>query len=397
MPESYQIIHVDMDAFYASVEQLDNPGLMDKPVIVGGDPKKRSVVSAASYEARKFGVHSAMPMSQAIRLCPDAIVLPVRMERYAALSQQIHAIFEQFTPQIEPISLDEAFLDVTGSLRLFGSAEKIGRAIKDQIREQLGLVASVGIAANKFLAKLASDLDKPDGFVVITEENKQQILDPLPVSKIWGVGKVTEKTLKSKGINTIRQLRETPPKILKSIFGDQTPHVIRLAQGVDNREVESNREAKSISSEQTFATDITDKDILLEVLLSQVEDVAQRLRLNDLDAKTITLKLRYEDFRTITRSSTFDQPTNTTKTLWQEAEQVFLKWHKKSGGALRLLGFGVSGLRHAGSGQRQLFEESEQEKQKRLDKAFDKIRGKFGHDALRRGNSDRRVDIVDPG
>ena len=385
MPESYQIIHVDMDAFYASVEQLDNPGLMDKPVIVGGDPKKRSVVSAASYEARKFGVHSAMPMSQAIRLCPDAIVLPVRMERYAALSQQIHAIFEQFTPQIEPISLDEAFLDVTESLRLFGSAEKIGRAIKDQIREHLGLVASVGIAANKFLAKLASDLDKPDGFVVITEENKLQILDPLPVSRIWGVGKVTEKTLKSKGINTIRQLRETPPEILKSIFGDQTPHVIRLAQGVDNREVESNREAKSISSEQTFATDITDKDILLEVLLSQVEDVAQRLRLNDLDAKTITLKLRYEDFRTITRSSTFVQPTNTTKTLWQEAEQVFLKWHKKSAGALRLLGFGASGLRHAGSSQRQLFEEPEQEKQKRLDEAFDKIRNKFGHDALRRG------------
>jgi DNA polymerase-4 len=396
MHESRQIIHVDMDAFYASVEQLDNPGLMDKPVIVGGDPKKRGVVSAASYEARKFGIHSAMPMSRAVRLCPDAIVLPVRMERYVELSKQIHAIFQQFTPQIEPISLDEAFLDVTGSLRLFGSAEKIGRAIKDQIREQLGLVASVGIAANKFLAKLASDLDKPDGFVVITEENKLQILDPLPVSRIWGVGKVTEKTLKSKGINTIRQLRETPPEILKSIFGDQTPHVIRLAQGVDNREVESNREAKSISSEQTFATDITDKDILLDVLLSQVEDVAQRLRLNDLDAKTITLKLRYEDFRTITRSSTFDQPTNTTKTLWQEAKEVFLKWHKKSAGALRLLGFGASGLRHAGSGQRQLFEEPEQEKQKRLDKAFDEIRGKFGHDALRRGNSDRMVDIEYP-
>ena len=385
MAQNRQIIHVDMDAFYASVEQLDNPDLVGKAVIVGGDPKQRGVVSAASYEARKFGVHSAMPMSRAVRLCPDAIVLPVRMERYAELSKQIHAIFQQFTPQIEPISLDEAFLDVTESLRLFGSAEKIGRAIKDQIREQLGLVASVGIADNKFLAKLASDLDKPDGFVVITEENKQQILDQLPVSRIWGVGKVTEKTLKSKGINTIRQLRETPPEILKSIFGDQTPHVIRLAQGVDNREVESNREAKSISSEQTFATDITDKDILLEVLLSQVEDVAQRLRLNDLDAKTITLKLRYEDFRTITRSSTFDQPTNTTKTLWQEAEQVFMKWHKKSAGALRLLGFGASGLRHAGSGQRQLFEEPDQEKQKRLDKAFDEIRGKFGHDALRRG------------
>ena len=374
-----------MDAFYASVEQLDNPDLVGKPVIVGGDPKQRGVVSAASYKARKFGVHSAMPMSRAVRLCPDAIVLPVRMKRYAEFSQQIHAIFQLFTPQIEPISLDEAFLDVTGSIRLFGSAEKIGRAIKDQIREKLGLVASVGIATNKFLAKLASDLNKPDGFVVITEKNKQQILDPLPVSRIWGIGKVTEKALKSKGIHTIEQLRRAQPEILRSILGDQTPHILRLVQGVDNREVKSNREAKSISSEQTFATDITDKDILIDVLLNQVEDVAQRLRLNDLEAKTITLKLRYDDFRTITRSSTFDHPTNVTKIFWREAEQVFLKWHQKSAGALRLLGFGVSGLQKAGSGQHQLFTEPELEKQKRLDEAFDKIRNKFGDDALRRG------------
>ena len=210
MAESRQIIHVDMDAFYASVEQLDNPDLMGKAVIVGGDPKQRGVVSAASYEARKFDIHSAMPMSQAVRLCPNAIVLPVRMKRYVELSQQIHAIFEKFTPQIEPISLDEAFLDVAGSLKLFGSAEKIGRDIKYQIKDQLGLVASVGIATNKFLAKLASDLDKPDGFVVITEEKKQQILDPLPISNIWGVGKVTQRALKSKGINTIEQLRNAP-------------------------------------------------------------------------------------------------------------------------------------------------------------------------------------------
>ncbi|TSA54570.1 MAG: DNA polymerase IV [Planctomycetaceae bacterium] len=385
MPESRQIIHVDMDAFFASAEQLDNPDLAGKPVIVGGNPKKRSVVSAASYEARKFDVHSAMPMSQAIRLCPDAIVLPVRMERYAELSQQIHAIFQKFTPEIEPISLDEAFLDVTASLQLFGSAEKIGRDIKHQIAEHLGLVASVGIAGNKFLAKLASDLDKPDGFVVVTEQNKQQILDPLPVSKIWGVGKVTEKALKSKGINTIKQLREAPPQDLQAILGDQTPHMLRLAQGIDNREVESNREAKSISSEQTFATDITDKDILLSVLLNQVEDVAERLRTNNFEAKTITLKLRYEDFRTITRSTTFDCPTNTTKTLWRQAKEVFVKWHKKSTGALRLLGFGASGLQRSGSGQQSLFTEPEQQKQKRLDKAFDQIRGKFGHDALRRG------------
>jgi len=342
MAEIRQIIHVGMDAFYAAVEQFDNPDLIGKSVIVGGDPKQRGVVSAASYEARKFGVHSAMPMSQAIRLCPDAIVLPVRMKRYAEFSLQIHAIFQQFTPQIEPISLDEAFLDVTGSIQLFGSAEQIGRAIKDQIRVQLGLVASVGIAPNKFLAKLASDLDKPDGFVVITEKNKQQILDPLPISQIWGVGKVTEKALKSKGIYTIKQLRDASPENLRSVFGDQTPHVLQLAQGVDNREVESGREAKSISSEQTFATDIAEKDILLDVLLHQVEDVAQRLRLSDLEAKTITLKLRYDDFRTVTRSATFDHPTNITKILWQEAGQVFLKWHKKSAGALRLLGFGVS-------------------------------------------------------
>ena len=385
MPESRQIIHVDMDAFYASVEQLDNPGLLGKAVIVGGDPKRRGVVSAASYEARKFGVHSAMPMSQAIRLCPDAIVLPVRMKRYVEFSRQIHAIFEKFTPQIEPISLDEAFLDVTGSLRLFGSAEKIGRAIKDQIKKRLHLVASVGMASNKFLAKLASDLDKPDGFVIITEENKQQILDPLPVGRIWGVGRVTEKALKSKEIETIKQLRETPAEILRSIFGEQTEHVLCLARGIDDRQVESSREARSISSEQTFAADIADKDVLLDVLLSQVEDVAQQLRINNLEARTITLKLRYGDFRTITRSRTLANPTDVTATLWQQAREALLRWHKKSAGPLRLVGFGASGLQRAGSGQRQLFGEPEREKQKRLDKAFDRIRGKFGHDSLRRG------------
>ena len=378
-------VGVQSPDLHHSVEQLDDPDLIGKAVIVGGNPKKRGVVSAASYEARKFGVHSAMPMSQAVRLCPDAIVLPVRMKRYVELSQQIHTIFQRFTPQIEPISLDEAFLDVIGSLQLFDSAEKIGRDIKHQIKEQLGLVASVGIATNKFLAKLASDLDKPDGFVIITEENKQLILDPLSVSRIWGVGKVTERALKSKGINTIGQLRKTPIEILQSVFGDQTPHMLRLAKGIDNREVESSREAKSVSSEQTFATDITDKEILLGVLLNQVEDVAQRLRTNNLETKTITLKLRYDDFRTITRSNTFVHPTNITKILWQEAQEVFLTWHKKSAGALRLLGFGASGLQKAGGNQQQLFPEPEQEKQKRLDEAFDKIRGKFGHDALRRG------------
>ncbi|MHC4629268.1 MAG: DNA polymerase IV [Planctomycetota bacterium] len=385
MAQERQIIHVDMDAFYASVEQLDNPDLVGKAVIVGGDPKRRGVVSAASYEARKFGVHSAMPMSQAVRLCQDAIVLPVRMKRYVEFSKQIHATFQKFTPLVEPLSLDEAFLDVTGSLRLFGPAPKIGRQIKEQIREKLGLVASVGVAPNKFLAKLASDLDKPDGFVVITEQDKQQVLDPLDVSRIWGVGPVTQKALRFAGVDTIGQLREAPTEILHRIFGDQAAHVLRLAHGDDYREVESVRDAKSISSEQTFATDISDKDVLLDVLLREVEDVAQRLRLNDLEARTITLKLRYDDFRTITRSNTLDRPTDVTRTLWQRAREVLLKWHRKSPGALRLLGFGASSLQKTGAGQRRLFPEPEDEKQKRLDRAFDQIRGKFGRDVLRRG------------
>ena len=385
MTESRQIIHVDMDAFYASVEQLDNPELVGKAVVVGGAADKRGVVSAASYEAREFGVHSAMPMSQAIRLCPHAVVLPGRMKRYVELSQQIHAIFQTYTPQIEPISLDEAFLDVTGSIGIFGSAEKIGHQIKRQIKEQLGLIASVGIASNKFLAKLASDLDKPDGFVIIPDDNRQEIVDALPVTRIWGSGKVTEKTLTSKGIHTIRQLRETPVESLRRIFGNQTQQMLNLARGIDDRPVESDSQAKSISGEQTFATDMEDKDYLLSILLNQVEEVSFRLRANGLQAKAVTLKLRYGNFKTITRSSTLDHPTNLTDALWQEATKVFQTWHSKSARALRLLGFGVSGLSDEGSGQGQLFADPEEQKQKRLDEAFDAIRNRYGNNALKHG------------
>ncbi len=374
-----------MDAFYASVEQLDNPDLVGKAVVVGGAADKRGVVSAASYEARKFGVHSAMPMAQAIRLCPQAVVLPGRMTRYVEVSQQIHTIFQKYTPQIEPISLDEAFLDVTDSISLFGSPEKIGREIKHQIKEQLGLIASVGIASNKFLAKLASDLEKPDGFVMIPDEDRQEILDPLPVSRIWGIGKVTQKTLASNGIRTIRQLRQTPVDSLNRIFGNQTQHVLNLTRGIDDRLVESDREAKSISGEQTFATDMEDKEFLLSILLQQVEEVSYRLRASHLQAKTITLKLRYGNFKTITRSSTLDHPTNLTSALWQEAKDVFNAWHTKSAQALRLLGFGASGLSDEGSGQKQLFTDPEEEKQKRLDETFDAIRNRYGSNALTPG------------
>ncbi len=379
------IIHIDMDAFYASVEQRDTPELQGKPVIVAGTPEMRGVVCAASYEARKFGIHSAMPTRRAIKLCPHAIVLPVRMERYVEISHRIHNIFQQFTSEIEPISLDEAFLDVTGSIKLFGSAEKIATDIKRQIKDQLGLIASVGIAPNKFLAKLASDLDKPDGFVIITEENKQKILDPLSVAKIWGIGKTTEQVLKSKGIYTIRQIREAPLKVIKNIFGSQTQEILELANGIDNRKVESSGEAKSLSTEQTFAKDISERDTLLSILLNQVEDIAYRLRKNNLAARTITLKLRYSNFRTITRSVSFENPTNTTQILWEQAKQIFVNWHNKSAGALRLMGFGVSNLQKAGTGQLLLFTDPQQQKQEKIDNACDKIRDKFGENILKRG------------
>ena len=274
MAETRQIIHVDMDAFYASVEQRDNPELKGKPVVVGGSVKSRGVVAAASYEARRFGIHSAMPMARAVKLCPRLIVLPVRMECYAEVSEKIHTIFEKFTPIVESVSLDEAFLDVTGSVKLFGGAEKIAVAIKNDIKKETGLSASVGVAPNKLLAKIASDLKKPDGLVIITEENKQEILDPLPVGKLWGVGKVTEKSLHLAGIYTIGQLRKKTVEQLKNIVGNFAEQLLEFAHGNDKSEVEPYRAAKSISTEQTFETDTDDKNFLLGILLSEVETVA---------------------------------------------------------------------------------------------------------------------------
>ncbi|HPC93802.1 MAG TPA: DNA polymerase IV [Sedimentisphaerales bacterium] len=380
-----QIIHVDMDAFYASVEQRDRPELRGKAVIVAGDPKARGVVSAASYEARRFGIHSAMPTAQALRRCPHAILLPVRMERYAEISHEIQLIFERYTPLVEPISLDEAFLDVTASVNLFGPAERIGRSIKEQIASQTQLTASVGVAPNKFLAKLASDLKKPDGFVVITERNKQEILDPLGVGRIWGVGKVTERALHSRGIRTIADLRATPEAELTTIVGNGAAELLKLARGEDDSEVEAVRQAKSLSSEQTFATDIHDTTILLGVLLEQVEEVAQRLRRRRLKARTVTLKLRYGDFRTVTRSETLGEATNQTQVLWATAERVFRQWQRNASGALRLLGFGVTGLQSQERSQATLFADPQAEKFERLDQVVDAICDRYGRRAVHRG------------
>jgi nucleotidyltransferase/DNA polymerase involved in DNA repair len=292
------ILHVDMDAFFASVEQRDNPEWRGKPVIVGAGPHERGVVSAASYEARQFGVHSAMPSRTAYRLCPQGVFVHPHMQKYSDASRRIMKILESFTPLVQPVSIDEAFLDVTGAIKEFAEALTIGRRIKDEIRRQTQLTASVGIAPNKFLAKLASDLNKPDGLTMIQEEEKTRILEPLPVSKIWGVGKVTEKQLHELGIQTIGDLQRFSIDELRARMGNAAEHLHALALGEDDRQVHTEEETKSISSEHTFDEDTTNQDQIKRCLLEQAEEVGTRLRREHRAARTVQLKLRYGDFTT---------------------------------------------------------------------------------------------------
>ena len=338
------ILHVDMDAFYTSVEERDDPTLCGKPVIVGGTPEGRGVVAAANYAVRKFGVHSAMATTNALKLCPDAIVLRPRMEHYAQISKQIREIFYRYTPEVEPLSLDEAFLDATGSVNLFGSVETIGRAIKQDFRKELNLVASVGVAPNKFLAKLASDLDKPDGFTVIPPDAVQRILDPLPVGRIWGVGKVTGQRFDRLRIQTIGQLRSLSLQQLQDEFGQHGEHFWQLARGIDNRTVIADREAKSISHETTFAENIADMDVLRAWLMELAEQVARRLRNHEIQGRTVHLKVRYSNFDTYTRSKSVSPATNTTNQLWSVVSQLLTSALPERPLVVRLLGMGVSNL-----------------------------------------------------
>src|SRR5262245_9576192 len=316
------ILHVDMDAFYASIEERDDPSLVGKPVIVGGSAESRGVVAAANYEVRKFGVHSAMASARAKRLCPHAVFIKPRMNHYAEVSQQIRSILEEFTPLIEPLSLDEAFLDGTGSESLFGPAAGIGRLIKQRIRSELGLVASVGVAPNKFVAKIASDLNKPDGFLVVECGDVQAFLDPLPVGRLWGVGQVTGQVFDRLGIRTIGQLRQLSVELLNDLFGSSGEHYWRLANGLDDRQVIPDREAKSISHETTFVEDIADREVLRAWLTELAEQVARRLRRQALKGRTVELKIRFADFQTINRSFTLSEPTNITQELLQAGTEL---------------------------------------------------------------------------
>jgi DNA polymerase IV len=389
-PCDAMILHVDMDAFYASVEEVDDPGLVGQPVVVGGTPDGRGVVAAANYVARRYGIHSAMPAGQARRLCPHVVFIKSRMDRYAAVSADLRAIFAHYTPLVEPLSLDEAFLDVTSSRCLFGDGEAIARSIKDEIRNQLGLVASVGVAPNKFLAKLASDLEKPDGLVVVPTDAIESFLDPLPVSRLWGVGKVSNRSLAALGVHSIGDLRRLPEELLGHRFGNSATHLLQLAHGIDKRRVVPDRDAKSISHETTFTRDITDAEVLQSWLLELTEQVATRLRRQALRGKTLFIKVRYADFHTVTRSESLDAPTSVTRELYRGARRLLQTQLMRNSRPVRLLGMGTSGITTEVLEQGQLFEQGDREQQRRIDTVVDAVKSRFGHRAMRRGGGARR-------
>ena len=385
MNDPLTILHVDMDAFYSSVEQRDHPELRGRPVIVGGI-QGRGVVCAASYEARMFGVHSALPTSTAKRLCPHGIFLPVRMKHYAEIGRQIRDIFFSFTPLVEPLSLDEAFLDVHGCEGLFGPAPEIARQIKQRVRAETDLIASVGVAPNKYLAKLASDYGKPDGHVVLPRENVTAFLTPLPVSRIWGVGANGEKRLHDLGIRNIGQIAALPEKILIDHFGEMGRHIWQLANGQDDRTVVADREAKSISTETTFAQDIGDRNVLRIWLLDLVDHLAGRLRYEGIWARTIDVKVRSSDFRTRTRSTTLAEATNLTNTIWKVAADLLDRSLTSEMMPVRLLGVGATKLTREAISQGSLFEDNSHQRESALDQTVDTIRAKFGTGSIQRGS-----------
>lgn len=372
------IIHADMDAFYASVEILDNPDLQGKPVIVGGT-SNRGVVSTCSYEARKFGVHSAMPIMQARKLCPHGIYLPVRISRYLEMSRKIMAIFHEISPVVEQLSVDEAFLDMTGTEGLYGSIENAGHLIKNRVKNELGLTVSVGLAPNKFLAKLASDLNKPDGFTVIPHAKAADVIAPLPVTKIFGIGRSTEEELKRYSIITINQLRTTDRSILNRIFGKNAESIYQKAWGLDDRPVIPEGLRKSIGKEDTFETDLTNQEECKAELLKLSQQVGYRLRKYGFCGNTITLKVKYNDFKLISRSTTCESDIIYDEDIYRLALGLLQNIRFNKG--IRLLGVTISNLNQGSLS----FAFEEDEKKKRRNSAVDAIKEKFGFDAIMRG------------
>jgi DNA polymerase-4 len=377
------ILHVDMDAFYASVEQHDRPELAGKPVVVGGSGG-RGVVAAASYEVRRYGVRSAMPMREALRRCPQAVVVTPRFKRYREISAQVFEVFREFTDLVEGLSLDEAFLDVTASTGLFGSGEDMAREIKKRIRERTGLTASVGVAHNKLLAKLGSGMNKPDGLTVIRPEDVRATLDPLPAGRLFGIGPKTAERLEELGIFTLGQLRAAPESVLRPLFRRETRKYQDRAAGIDERPVVSDAPEKQISSEETFDVDIRDHAEMQERLAQLADRTTARLRERQYKAGMVSIKVRRRDFETFTRQRSFNPPTQETRLIAQVAADLLDHWlAEQPRAAVRLLGVGVGDLEP--EQQLDLFTTPEIREARALDDALDRIHGRFGDEAIHRG------------
>jgi len=388
------IIHLDLDAFFASVEQRDNPAYQGKPLIVGGisggkGNSNRGVVCAASYEARKYGVHAGMPIWEARQKCPRGIFIPSQMNKYLESSKKFFQICSDYTPLLEPLSIDELFLDVSGCESLFGSSETIGRKIKERVYQELGLKISVGIAENKFLAKIATNLGKPDGFYIIPSKDIQKILYPLPVSSLWGIGEKTEELLKKSGIYLVEQLARMPDSILENLLGKNGKIMKLLAQGIDETPVTPPSTAKSIGKETTFGTNITEKVILIKELLKISQLVGYAARKKGYKGRTITLKIRFHNFITLNRSKTLENPTHLDDIIFKTVVELLGKVSYKKGG-VRLLGIKFSNLT-SGNERKQLKflrdeEDKKDDKLEQLTQSLDKIREKFGTKSVTRAS-----------
>lgn len=401
------IMHVDMDAFFASVEQLDHPEYKGHPVIVGG-LSSRGVVATASYEARKFGVHSAMPISRAKKLCPQGIFVYPNMARYKEISHVIHNVMEEFTPLIEPLSLDEAFLDVTGITHKFTGPKALGRAIKDRVFAETGLIISAGLAPNKFLAKLASDLDKPDGLVVIPYGKECESLANLPIKRIWGVGPSTERRLKNGGFLLIKDIQAlSDEKPLVPYVGNQARRIWELARGIDERPVEPDRQIQSVGNEETYESDVEDPTVIDLELHYFANRVAKRLRKYGLMGNTVSIKVRYNDFKTVSRQKRLDSATDQERIIYDTSVLLWNKLMRERTGIpfvqahtsildvpvkpIRLLGVTVSGLSTEGLVQEDLFSIEADEKEEKLSTVLDSLASKFGENAIMSGALWRRA------
>jgi DNA polymerase-4 len=379
------VLHVDMDAFFCAVEVLDRPDLAGRPLVVGGAPEAHGVVAAASYEARRYGVRSAMPMATALRLCPACVRVEARHGRYSEVSELVSGILERFTPLVEKVSIDEAYLDVTGSARLLGDAERIARRIKRAVREELGLTCSVGVATSRLVAKVASDIEKPDGLTVVEPGGEADFLAPLAIEKLPGVGPGTAEALRAMGVRTLGELARLPEDVLAERFGSYGPDLVRRARGEDETPVGEGGEQKSVSAETTLAEFTDDPDEIERIILGLADRVARHARSDGLQGRTVTLKLRDDRFGTRTRAATLERSTDLAREVADAARTLYRRNPAGAGRRVRLLGVALSRLSPAGSGQAELIPDEARERARKLEKTVDGILDDLGEGAVRRG------------